>query len=128
MKCQCGASTKNGASTSQDSSTLATKVQDQPAPAPSVQGPPALCHPMCKAQQHCHPKTDVAAAGLYPVLKGEVCLSREPLEIHNFKEMESSYSEVTSTFTAYSRSQCLYTNVDDDIDSLDDHLKNGYSV
>ena len=57
--------------------------------------------------------------GLYPVLDGSVCLSRDPLEISYSTEIESSYREVTCTFTAHSRSDCLYTNVVDDVRMLD---------
>ena len=72
--------------------------------------------------------------GLYPVIKGEVSLSREPLKISYSREVQSRYSDNVSTLTAFSRSQCIYTNTTDendnplDPDGVYDPLENGYKV
>lgn len=109
---------------------------------PDILSAPSAEHgvspPTFPAQDIINPSEDLDDYGfpmnrLFPVLKGEVCLSCEPLDISYFKDVESVYSGNISRVTANSRSQCIYSATDDDGNPIDpdvvyDPLQNGYQV
>jgi hypothetical protein len=86
------------------------------------------CSTTIHTARQCVTFTDVSSSDVYPVFNDEVCLSRPPLSVNYIKVINSSYSEVSSTYIAHSRSQCLYTNVDDNDDATSDPFENRYSV